>query len=240
MIACVLSHFCCVLLFVALWTIARQAPLVLGILQARILEWIAMPSSKRSSLPRTLNPCLLRVLHCRRIVLGFFGLHWVFVAACRIFSCGMWDLVPWPGPEPEPAPLGMWSLSHWTTRSWYGFSFCHLQLRVLTYNAQKFCSLFSGYLWTSWRNPSLKLYPWSSNMGPLFKAILPSVNMNSYPGKQCHKLFHLVAFVYLIDHIQLLQLRFNSNNHNIFIFIDIFILVLYLTTLGLERVNNIF
>ena len=140
---------------------------------------------------------------------------------------------------PVPSSLGFY-LYIFVWVSWYGFSFCHLQLRVLTYNAQKFCSLFSGYLWTSWRNPSLKLYPWSSNMGPLFKAILPSVNMNSYPGKHCHKLFHLVAFVYLIDHIQLLQLRFNSNNHNIFIFIDIFILVLYLTTLGLERVNNIF
>ena len=28
------------------WTIARQAPLSMGILQARILEWVAMPSSR--------------------------------------------------------------------------------------------------------------------------------------------------------------------------------------------------
>ena len=28
------------------WTVAHQAPLVHGMLQARILEWIAMPSSK--------------------------------------------------------------------------------------------------------------------------------------------------------------------------------------------------
>ena len=28
------------------WTVARQAPLSLGILQARILEWVAMPSSR--------------------------------------------------------------------------------------------------------------------------------------------------------------------------------------------------
>ena len=27
------------------WTIAHQAPLSTGILQARILEWVAMPSS---------------------------------------------------------------------------------------------------------------------------------------------------------------------------------------------------
>ena len=28
------------------WTIARQAPLSMKILQARILEWVAMPSSR--------------------------------------------------------------------------------------------------------------------------------------------------------------------------------------------------
>ena len=33
------------------WTIARQAPLPIGILQARILEWLVMPSSVGSSLP---------------------------------------------------------------------------------------------------------------------------------------------------------------------------------------------
>ena len=30
----------------------------------------------------------------------FFGLYWVLVAACGIFSCGMWDLLPWPGIGP--------------------------------------------------------------------------------------------------------------------------------------------
>ena len=34
------------------WTIARQAPLFMWILQARILEWVAMPSSRGSSQPR--------------------------------------------------------------------------------------------------------------------------------------------------------------------------------------------
>ena len=31
------------------WTAARQAPLSMGILQARLLEWAAMPSSRGSS-----------------------------------------------------------------------------------------------------------------------------------------------------------------------------------------------
>ena len=34
------------------WTAAHQAPLFMGILQTRILEWVAMPSSRRSSQSR--------------------------------------------------------------------------------------------------------------------------------------------------------------------------------------------
>ena len=33
------------------WTTARQAPLSVGILQAKILEWVAKPSSRGSSQP---------------------------------------------------------------------------------------------------------------------------------------------------------------------------------------------
>ena len=58
-------------------------------------------------------------------------LHWVlaaalgsllFIAACRLFSCrrwtlgcGIWALVPWPGMEPGPPALGVWSPSHWAS-----------------------------------------------------------------------------------------------------------------------------
>ena len=42
-VTCVLSH---VPLFATLWTGAHQAPLSMGILQARILKWVAMPSSR--------------------------------------------------------------------------------------------------------------------------------------------------------------------------------------------------
>ena len=44
-----LSH---VRLFATPWTVARQVPLSMGILQARILEWVAMPSCRGSSPPR--------------------------------------------------------------------------------------------------------------------------------------------------------------------------------------------
>ena len=39
-------------LFVTPWTVAHQTPLSMGILQARILEYVAMPSSRVSSQPR--------------------------------------------------------------------------------------------------------------------------------------------------------------------------------------------
>ena len=42
---CLLSHFSHVQLFATPWTVAHQASLSMGILQARILEWVAMPSS---------------------------------------------------------------------------------------------------------------------------------------------------------------------------------------------------
>ena len=46
------SRFSCVWLFVTLWTVAPAGSSVHGILQARTLEWVAMPSSRGSSQPR--------------------------------------------------------------------------------------------------------------------------------------------------------------------------------------------
>ena len=40
------AHALCCALFATPWTVALQAPLSMGILQARILEWVAMPSSR--------------------------------------------------------------------------------------------------------------------------------------------------------------------------------------------------
>ena len=43
------------LLFVTPWAAVHQASLSMGILQARILEWVAMPSFRESSQPRDLT-----------------------------------------------------------------------------------------------------------------------------------------------------------------------------------------
>ena len=56
-----LSH---VQLFVIPWTVAYKAPLSLGILQARIPEWTAIPSSGDFPNPGS-NPGLS---HCRQIL----------------------------------------------------------------------------------------------------------------------------------------------------------------------------
>ena len=62
MLSWLLSH---VQLFATSLTVACQAHLPMGILQARILEWVAMPSSKGSSQPRDRT-------QVSRIVGGFF------------------------------------------------------------------------------------------------------------------------------------------------------------------------
>ena len=49
-VLCVVAQ--CVQLFVTPWFVACQALLSMGILQTRILEWVAMPSSNRSFQPR--------------------------------------------------------------------------------------------------------------------------------------------------------------------------------------------
>ena len=66
--ACVLGHFSHVPLSVTLWTVAHQALLSMGILQARILEWVAMPSSRGSSQPR--NQIQVTYVYCtgRRVL----------------------------------------------------------------------------------------------------------------------------------------------------------------------------
>ena len=56
-VACVFGMCCayslsCVRLFATPWSVAHQSPLSMGILPKRILEWVAMPSSRRLAQPR--------------------------------------------------------------------------------------------------------------------------------------------------------------------------------------------
>ena len=69
--ACMLSCFNHVRLFGTLWIVASETPLSIGILQARILEWVTMPSSSRSSQrrDRTHGSCI-------SCIAGRFFTHW--------------------------------------------------------------------------------------------------------------------------------------------------------------------
>ena len=52
LLLCRCCHFSHVQLFATPWTVVFHAPLPMGILEARILEWVVMPSSRGSSRPR--------------------------------------------------------------------------------------------------------------------------------------------------------------------------------------------
>ena len=60
--------------------------------------------------------CLNSLLSIALFLKMFLLWHWAFVVAYRIFSCSMWDLVPWPGITPRPPALGAQNLCHWITR----------------------------------------------------------------------------------------------------------------------------
>ena len=97
-----------------------------GILQARILEWVAISFSGVSSWPRDRSwvshiadrfftiwaTCICMYVYLIFIYLAVLGL------SCGLWTlrCGMWDLVPRPGIEPKLHAWGVQSLSHCTTR----------------------------------------------------------------------------------------------------------------------------
>ena len=69
--SCMLSCFNHVRLYATLWTVAKQAPLFMGILQAGILEWVAITSSREFP-TQGWNPHLLCPLHWK---MSFFFYH---------------------------------------------------------------------------------------------------------------------------------------------------------------------
>ena len=82
------------------------------------------------------------------ILIGLFSSMYISVAAGGILSCdmsavscGIWDIVPWPGVKPRSPALGLWSLSHQTTReascSLLGWGLYLVDLTVLPFYLYK-------------------------------------------------------------------------------------------------------
>ena len=72
---CVLSHFSHVRLFETLWTVVHQAPLSIGILQAKILEWVVMPFSRDSRLLYSSKNSSKLLIHATYWIINTF--YWV-------------------------------------------------------------------------------------------------------------------------------------------------------------------
>ena len=142
------------------WTVARQAPLSVGIFQARILEWVALPSSRASSQPRDQT----QVLH----IAGRFFTIWATREASlwkkSLFSSskGNCEKKDWCPPVPW-----LWSeLQHPFSSVLYPFSLPLVSPQIPIFTgvwpqsvlaANRFLWLHSSPLSTGW-NPVLFLF----------------------------------------------------------------------------------
>ena len=86
---CVLSCFSRVRLFVTPRTVTLQAPLSMELLQARILEWVAMPFSRGSSRPRD-QTCAFYVSCTGRQVLY----HWCHLGLPAVYTPSIMQRTP--------------------------------------------------------------------------------------------------------------------------------------------------
>ena len=93
-----------------------------GILQARILEWVAIPSSKGSSQPR--DQPVSPALQVYSSPLSHLGSPVTFVSFCKKLASGGWGLhlsacgilVPRLRIKPRALAVRSLRLNHWTTR----------------------------------------------------------------------------------------------------------------------------
>ena len=96
----------------------------------------------------------------------FIWLHWILVETLRILnlccsmwtlSCGMWDLIPWPGIKLRPLAMRVLSLNHWTTREVPMYFVCVLFILFLFFKISwrlitlQYCSGFCHTL--TWISP---------------------------------------------------------------------------------------
>ena len=96
-------------------------------------------------------------LSCGTWKLGSSAACVIFSCGTRTFSWGMWDLVPWPGVEPQSPVLGVWSLSHWATREVPGQIIFDKSVKVFQWERTIFQQMMLGKLDTPTREWSRTL-----------------------------------------------------------------------------------
>ena len=141
-----LSH---VWIFVTPWAVACQAPLSMGILQARILEWVAIPFSRSSSQPRnrTRVSCIAIGFFTSWATSSFqslnrvrlFATPWITACQASLSITNSWSspkLMHWVGdaiqpshPLSSPSPLALNVSQHQGLFTWVGSS--HQVTKVL-------------------------------------------------------------------------------------------------------------
>ena len=102
-----LSH---VWLFLTPWTVARQAPLSMGILQARTLEWVAIFSPTGSFWPRDRTSlswvfCIEQVYSLPTVPPG----KPLFIHVCAVLSCSGPSDSLWPHGLQPASLLCLWN-----------------------------------------------------------------------------------------------------------------------------------
>ena len=80
----------------------------------RFDPWVREISWRRQWQPTPVF--LLEESHGQRSLVGYSPWGFDELDMTERLNTLTWDLVPWPGIEPGPLALGMWSLSHCTTR----------------------------------------------------------------------------------------------------------------------------
>ena len=128
----VLSCFRHVWLFVTLRTLAHQPPMSIGILQARILEWVAMTFSRKSSWPK--DGTWVSYVSC---ISRWVLYHW----EARLYCCvwGGWGVnhsvvsnslrPPWTVAHQSPLSNLLWF--PWRYVFFMRFSFLEYQIEII-------------------------------------------------------------------------------------------------------------
>ena len=115
---CTLNHSSCVWFPMIPWAVARHAPLSMGILQARILEWVPMPSARGSSQPRNrtqslTSPALAGGVFFNIYIYFFFFYFTILYWFCHTSKMNLaWVYTCSQSWNPSPLPPHTISLGH--------------------------------------------------------------------------------------------------------------------------------